>query len=527
MKSPLFPLLSLSEAQALEAKFLKGDVAHTRGIIHLVGEKLAQGITDCLAIYPGSKKIDSKTLHPQTLPRSILILCGKGHNTADALWAGFYFCEKNPGSQLTLLFATPLEDLKPLVKEAFDACKPFTHKVLFFESPDQWLRALKEFERDCEFDVALDGIFGLQSRKGLPDRVQAILDWVNRAPNIHLRIAVDLPTGLGEEKAFQADFTFMTGTSKAICFSEEARLSVGILRFIDVGFFKNELSDQNELCLNSQEMRELFEPRCSLTHKYHQGVVGIIGSSDLYPGAGFLSTKGALSSGVGLIYSWVPEHLIPSFTAQLPEIIWRPQAIDSLQKDLDAVHLDALVIGPGLFAIENFYHFLENKIAEIPCPIIWDASLLNEDLIPILEKRKLHGLINILTPHLGEWKRLSPADENIKVIESQSLKAFAENTGSIILLKENRLRVATGEKIYHLLGGNPILARGGTGDILAGFLGGVLAAPIGRSIQKDKSFEVILEHLLLGGLAYLSAADRWASALDSRSAHTSELVDFL
>lgn len=524
MQSQEFPLLTLLEAQALEAKILQDSIVATRTIVKLVGEKLADGIEDCLKIYPPFCKKMTRGSGYQSESTSILILCGKGHNTTDALWAGLYFCEKHPGARITLLFVNSIEDLKPLTQEAFEACKPYIHSIFFYESKEEWLHIQQELEQEIQFDVVLDGIFGLQSREGLPEAIETILHWVNEASNLHLKIAIDLPTGLGGKKAFQADFTFMIGVLKEICFRATARLSVGILRFIDVGFFENEIHEKAEVCVGAGIMRELFRPRYPLTHKYHQGVVGVIGSSDLYPGAGFLATKGALLSGVGLVYAWVPDHLIPTFAAQLPEVIWRSQSTTSLQKDLDQVHLDALVIGPGISVTDDLYDYLRNQIANLSCPIIWDASLLNEALIPILKERKSKGFVNILTPHLGEWRRLSPLHKTVDIVDNKDLKAFSEATSSIIILKKNRLKVATGTKIYHFLEGNPILARGGTGDILAGLLGGIVASPIGRTIRKEKSFQEVRDHILLGCKWYLSQADEWARREDCRNTHTSRML---
>jgi len=175
-----------------------------------------------------------------------------------------------------------------------------------------------------------------------------------------------------------------------------------------------------------------------------------------------MSVLAALRSGVGLITAFVPESLVPAFAARAPEAMWVgwPETPEG-GLALEGSHLlhqkfsraTALLIGPGLGRERESLALAKDIIAQSPVPLVIDADALQTDTV------SAGTAARILTPHAGEYARITTA----------------LTPTMVVIQKGSITRVRTGTTTYHSFYGGPVLARGGSGDLLAGLTGGLLA----------------------------------------------------
>lgn len=242
--------------------------------------------------------------------------------------------------------------------------------------------------------------------------------------------------------------------------------------------------------------RYLLKPRAD-SHKYSRGVVRIIAGSQRFPGAGLLCVAGASHSGVGMIRLNAPERVENLVLAAHPQIVPDGPVLTGA--------CDALVLGPGLDAQKADWEALAQLLENTPAVI--DASAL-EPVCTLIKEGKLRlRAHHILTPHEGELARClnlftgtdtdktageiagklaDKADNPLGKFDSQTSPALqrriqgaqqlAALTGACVLAKGNRTVVVGADSQVHLLpAATPWLATAGSGDVLAGLMGGLLA----------------------------------------------------
>jgi hydroxyethylthiazole kinase-like uncharacterized protein yjeF len=325
----------------------------------------------------------------------------------------------------------------------------------------------------ASYDLCLDGVFGFQFRPPMDKATARMVAWINAHPRIKLRAAVDLPSGLGDAggpKAFRADFTYATGIVKAPVVEEANGGNVGRLRYLDLGFFaaKNPKSDRR--VLTGQLLAPLAELRPSQSDKRSFGHLCVVGGSHSYPGAIMLAVRAAMRSGVGLVTAFVPEALTPHYAATHPEVMWvgcplndagglALRSLPLLRERLKKA--DAMLVGPGLGADPETIELVRRIASEVKVPILLDADALRPEVVEELKKKPF-----VCTPHAGEFKRIAPA--------LYSGNKFIASAG-VLVLKGPLTHVTDGRATYYSPFGGPVLARGGSGDMLAGLIGGLLA----------------------------------------------------
>jgi ADP-dependent NAD(P)H-hydrate dehydratase / NAD(P)H-hydrate epimerase len=182
-----------------------------------------------------------------------------------------------------------------------------------------------------------------------------------------------------------------------------------------------------------------------------------------------MSTLAALQSGVGLVTAFVPEHLAGLYAARAPEAMWvgLPEtasgglAASGLKKVLEGTaRASALAIGPGLGREPSALGLAKAIVKAAQVPLVIDADALQPDIV------RLGKAPRVLTPHAGEFKRIAKGLE---------LGPLCKALRAVVVAKGPVTRVSAGASIFHSFFGGPVLARGGSGDVLAGLAGGLLA----------------------------------------------------
>jgi len=206
-------------------------------------------------------------------------------------------------------------------------------------------------------------------------------------------------------------------------------------------------------------------------HKGTYGTVGLLCGSDGMLGAAILCARGALRGGAGLVRACLPENLMAPFTVAVP-------AATTLARTAEWTGLfggvDALVVGPGLGTRELKGQQVQQLLRSTPVPTVLDADGLN--LIAPLENALVTGAPVVLTPHPGEAARLlDNTSADVQQDREAAVLELVARSGQVCVLKGAGTLVSDGNCVYENQTGNPGLASGGTGDVLAGLMGALLA----------------------------------------------------
>lgn len=240
-------------------------------------------------------------------------------------------------------------------------------------------------------------------------------------------------------------------------------------------------------------------------------------------GAAYLAAKAAYRTGAGLVeILTVKENLIP-LQGSLPEAII--SVYDGNDPDLDAVltsveRADAIVIGCGLGRSDGARKILGTVLRNTETPCVLDADALNIISANQALKKYLKG--KIITPHPAEFSRLTgiSTEEILKNAETLSLD-FAQKHSTVCLIKRHETVVSDGsERVYVNKSGNSGMATAGSGDVLAGIIGGILA-------QNKNSDLSLFEAACLGTYIHGLCGDIAAEALGEYSLMASDIIDSL
>lgn len=452
------PILTCDETKAFEAALFAGDEAREWTAMQRAGRAVADAVLGDFEEIGGFPSAGGR----------VLVLAGKGHNAGDALIAAKCIKDLNTSARIDVCFVFGERALRPLAARAWRGLAADAHAI-----PAGGLLA----GAGDGYDLVFDGVFGFQFRPPLAPEVAAVLDAANALP-IRFRAAVDLPSGLDASSAFRADFTYATGIVKAPLLTLP---NVGRLRYLDLGFFNatpepicHLIGDKTAWVLTQDVLRPLRGLRASGSDKRTYGHVFIVGGSRGYPGAVMMSVLAAVHSGAGLVTAFVPETLVAAFAAQVPEAMWVawPETPDG-GLALEGAYLlrekmsraSALLVGPGLGREPETLLLAKEIVAESAVPVVIDADALQPDIVAAGSTRK------ILTPHAGEFARI---ERRI-------------GAGTIVVRKGPVTTVQRDKEAYHSFFGGPVLARGGSGDILAGLTAGLLAQapddPLGAALR--------------------------------------------
>ncbi len=458
-----YPILSCEESRAFEAGFFSGDAAKEWPAMQRAGRAVATAVLRDFAEIGGFP-----------VGGRVLVLVGKGHNGGDALIAAQAVLERFPAAKAEVVFVFGERALRPLAARAWrELVHTMGAHVLVGQAADL---ARPATGRAYNFALCIDGIFGFQFRGPAVARVAALIGRVNALP-IGLRAAVDLPSaGL-----FRADFTYATGIVKSPVLAE-FRAVAGRVRYLDLGFFAMGGHDpvpagENRV-LTPAVLAPLAALRDSHSDKRTYGHVFIVGGSRSYPGAVLMSVLAALRSGAGLVTAFVPESMVAGFAARAPEAMWvgwpeTPKGGLALEgQHLLATRLgraSALVVGPGIGREAETLALVRDIVATAPVPLVLDADALQREIVSAGKAAR------VLTPHAGEWERISGAvGEDTVVVRKGPVTRIESRAGLRPAQCGTEGRSKTCPTYYSFFGG-PVLARGGSGDVLAGLIGGLLA----------------------------------------------------
>ncbi|WP_093475427.1 MULTISPECIES: NAD(P)H-hydrate dehydratase [unclassified Streptomyces] len=381
----------------------------------------------------------------------VVLLVGSGDNGGDALYAGARLARRGAGVTAVLLAPGrahvgglgALRRAGGRVTGADDAEEPIARA-----------------------DLVMDGIVGIGGKGGLRPDAERLADLADRSRAAV--VAVDLPSGVeadtGEVRgaAVRADLTVTFGTYKPGLLIDPAREYAGIVRLVDIGL---ELPGEGELeALQHADVARLLPSPAAESDKYRRGVVGIAAGSARYPGAAVLAVSGALRGGAGAV-----RYVGPAGDAVIARF---PETLVSDAGPARAGRVQAWVVGPG--AGDDAATVAQVLAADVPV-------LLDADGLRLAERDAVRGRTapTLMTPHAGEAAALlGVRREEVEGARLAAARELAAAYRATVLLKGSTTLVADdgGGAVRVNATGTPWLATAGSGDVLSGLAGSLLAA---------------------------------------------------
>ncbi|MFI2759842.1 NAD(P)H-hydrate dehydratase [Streptomyces echinatus] len=385
----------------------------------------------------------------------VVLLVGSGDNGGDALYAGARLARRGAG-----VTAVPLAPERAH-GGGLGALRRAGGTVV---APD----AAEELV--ARADLVVDGITGIGGKGGLRPDAERLAGVVARSGAAV--VAVDLPSGVdadtGEVRgaALRADLTVTFGAYKPGLLVDPAREYAGVVRFVDIGL-EPPAADAELEALQHADVARLLPVPAAESDKYRRGVVGIAAGSARYPGAAVLAVSGALRGGAGAV-----RYVGPAGDAVLARF---PETLVSDTGPARAGRVQAWVVGPG--AGDDAATVAE--VLEADVPVLLDADGLRLAERDAVRRRTAPTL---MTPHAGEAAALlGVRREEVEAARLAAARELAAVYRATVLLKGSTTLVAgTGSGPVRVNAtGTPWLATAGSGDVLSGLAGSLLAAGLG------------------------------------------------
>ena len=460
--------------------------------------------------------------------KRIVVLVGPGNNGGDGMVAARYLADW--GAVVTLYMTTARRR-----EDKFEECRERRCRVV---EASEDLECWQLGSYVSLADLVLDAVLGIGAHPGLDPVLRAIFESVSEM-KAHaqgpLFAALDLPTGLDadtgecDDACFPADVTLALGAPKVGLLQFPGAGHAGSLETLSIGLPEGVDNGLPLDLVDASLAGGMLPPRHADSHKGSFGNVLVVGGHRRYVGAPVLAASAAYRVGAGLVSLAAPEGVSRIAAAQLVEQVHAPlaesadggvsaEAAGAAREALNAA--SAAVVGPGLGAGEPSAAFLRALLLTEPSvhtPVVLDADALNV-LADVYGWPPMLAAPAVLTPHPGEMGRLlgRPAHE-VQEDRKGAAMASAEQWGQVVVLKGAHTVIAAPDGRVALSPfANPALATAGSGDVLAGVIGGLLA-------QGMERYEAAVTGVYLHG----AAAERWSVANGSGGMLASDLLALL
>lgn len=392
----------------------------------------------------------------RTYGARVLLLVGTGDNGGDALWAGARLARR--GAQVTAVLMDP----ERVHMAGLAGLAAAGGRVIGVGEVGAALARWRP-------DVVVDGIVGIGGGGGLRAEAAGVVAACAGLP----MVAVDLPSGVAADDGralgehVRADLTVTFGTYKPAHFIDPGASACGEVALVDIGL---RLPEPVVSALTAADVAALLPRPTPSAHKYTRGVVGVRTGSDAYPGAGVLSVAGA-SCGLAGMVRYLPVGTPAGGGAADDSMARRLVLTAHPEVVVGAGQLQAWVVGSGGGAGSEVA--LTGALAD-GVPVVVDADALAAVTGPL-------AVPAVLTPHAGELARMLEVERAaIEEAPWGFAREAADRFGCTVLLKGRRTLIASpGRATWVNETGVPWLATAGSGDVLGGLIGALLAAGLG------------------------------------------------
>lgn len=432
-----------------EAKAIDRHAIETVGMSGLVlMEKAAMSVA---AIFSAREKKEAR----------VLAVCGIGNNGGDAIAVARILHEMGYQSAITVIGET--ERMTKETAKQLEIAVGCQVPVLSLSSI-------------CEedFDVMIDGIFGIGLARNLEGIYEKVIEDMNASgASIY---ALDIPSGIHGttgavmNKAVRADLTVTFGVNKLGLVLYPGCDYAGEVFVTDIGFPKSSVQSVKSSVYHYEQadLQRFLPCRPARSHKGSFGKVLVVAGSEKMSGACYLAAKAAYRVGAGLVRVVSSADNREILLSSLPEMLFSTR--DELAEGVDWA--DVVIIGPGIGLTEEAEEMVRYVVENAPVPTVIDGDgirLLNTCTESLTDNF-------VLTPHVKEMSYLT----GMSITELQqdivgTTVDSARQWGCIMVQKDARTVVSDGLESYINVCGNSGMATGGSGDVLAGVIGGLLA----------------------------------------------------
>ncbi|WP_432047711.1 NAD(P)H-hydrate dehydratase, partial [Streptomyces asiaticus] len=389
----------------------------------------------------------------------VALLVGSGDNGGDALYAGARLARRGAGVTAVLLNPDRAHG------GGLAALRAAGGRVAAVGGGSEANGAAEAAV--ARADLVIDGIVGIGGKGGLRPDAERLVRAVRG-----IVVAVDLPSGVdadtGEVRgsAVRADATITFGAYKPGLLIDPARTHAGALRLVDIGLDAHLPADPDVEALQHEDVAAMLPRPSAESDKYRRGVVGVVAGSARYPGAAVLAVSGALRGGAGAV-----RYVGPAADTVIARF---PETLVHSGPPAKAGRVQSWVVGPGLGDGAAARHSLEDVLAS-DVPVLVDADGLH--LLPTGGDLRKREAATVLTPHAGEAAALlGVSREEVEAGRLAAVRALSERYGATVLLKGSTTLIAAEHQPVRV---NPTgvgwLATAGSGDVLSGLIGSLLA----------------------------------------------------
>lgn len=439
---------------------------------------------------------------------NVLIVCGSGNNGGDGFAIGRMLADA--GHRVSAYLAGNPEHL---TKECAVQMERFQH------SPGCFCEEYPE----GEYSIIVDALFGVGLARNIEGSYADVVYRMNQAKGA--KFAVDVPSGVCADSgnilgcAFRADLTVTFQAAKRGLYLYPGQFYTGKLVVRDIGISEESFAKDPDMVYTCgrSDYRKLLPKRSEDSNKGTYGRLLIIAGSKGMSGAAYLNAKAAYRMGAGLVRIYTHKSNRVILQTLLPEaIVTTYKEYDEKEVQELLCWADTVCIGSGIGTGKTARRILKKVILANDKPCVIDADGINLLARHTKYRKYLRGKPYILTPHMKEMSRL--VDRSIEEIRADRFAILQEYLSAqdiTCVLKDSRTAVSgKGQRTYLNLSGNSALAKGGSGDVLAGMIAGLLAQKLGT-----------LEASVLGVYLHGRCADLARMHMGSRSVLASELID--
>jgi ADP-dependent NAD(P)H-hydrate dehydratase / NAD(P)H-hydrate epimerase len=422
--------------------------------------------------------------------RKIVIFCGLGGNGGDGFVAARHLLAT--GFKVDVVLVGKHRDINHESSlKNWEALESLQGEISLLEVSDS--SALPKMEAD----LVIDALLGTGTKGKLKSPVFQAVELINSIKAY--KIAVDVPTGIDADTgevlgvAVKANLTITFHKGKAGL--KEAKKNVGELVVKEIG-----LPSEIEQFAGPGDVFLVTKPRMATAHKGDFGRLLVIGGNEVYSGAPTLVSLGALRTGVDLVYLAAPSKVAYAISSMSPDLITVKLEGDNLSSNnIEALKpylgmVDAVVMGPGLglkSETGDFVKRLVDVVEKAGKPLLLDA----DGLKAFSKLKRPLKVPLVLTPHAGEYAILTgeTLPENYKE-KVAVIQKTAKKLNAVILVKGKVDVICDSQRVKFNFTGNPGMTVGGTGDVLSGIVGGLMA-------QKVDPFEAAVAGAFVNGAA--------------------------
>ena len=435
------------------------------------------GVPSTLLMTNAARALALSALELMGENRSAVIFCGCGNNGGDGIGAAVYLLRR--GVMIRCILVGERSKMTEDCAEMERRLLELGGKLEIFSLESERITRLLDGA-----GVIIDALFGIGLRGELRGDALAAVKLINEA-KIPV-VSADIPSGVEADTgrilgdAVRADITVTFTMAKIGHFAEPGCTFCGELRVADIGIPEEALKGvkTDVFALGAKELSLPLRPKIS--HKGDYGKLLIIGGSVGYTGAPILCAKAAARSGAGLISLGVPKKIYDITAGRLIEPMPFPLSDDSYGRlsmsalpQIREKHSmsDVCVIGCGMSRSEDLTELVRTVLRKSEKQLVIDA----DGLYALGDDPQIISSVHVppvLTPHEGEFKRLGGILTGDRAGDA---KAFAKSRNCVLVLKGHHTICAFPDgEVYIMSGGNPGMAKGGSGDVLAGIIGALL-----------------------------------------------------